>query len=131
MKRKFHVRCGAGEKSEITSKTYLSQYLYDIRNQWFPIKQRGKGYGFAITPKINQTNENKEIKNMTVPPEKEIRQNKLQRAKTFKLTFGKYSGKTLGDIYNSDKKYFRYIIDQSQDQALVNACRYLESHLLN
>ena len=31
----------------------VGRYLYDLRNQWFPIKQRGKGYEFAVTPKIS------------------------------------------------------------------------------
>ena len=29
MKRKFHVRCEAGENLEITSKSYLSLYIFD------------------------------------------------------------------------------------------------------
>jgi hypothetical protein len=109
----------------------IGRYLYSVRNQWFPIKQRGKGYEFAVTPKISQTDENKETKCTKVPPVEEIQQDKLQRAKAFKLTFGKYTGKTLEEIYDSDKKYFQYIIEKSKDQSLVNACRYLESHLLN
>ena len=109
----------------------IGRYLYSVRNQWFPIKQRGKGDEFAVTPKISQTDENKETKCTKVPPVEEIQQDKLQRAKAFKLTFGKYTGKTLEEIYDSDKKYFQYIIEKSKDQSLVNACRYLESHLLN
>ncbi|WP_372713938.1 Rad52/Rad22 family DNA repair protein [Ilyobacter sp.] len=108
----------------------IGRYLYDVRNQWFPIKQRGKGYEFAVTPKIS--NEDKG----SIPTEdsnavKESHQDKLQRAKTFELTFGKYTGKTLGEIFESDKKYIQYIIDKSKDPSLVNACKYLEIHLLN
>lgn len=109
----------------------IGRYLYDVRNQWFPIKQRGKGYEFAVTPKIDYVNKGTVSKGKAATPIKETRDNKLQRAKTFKLTFGKYTGKTLGEIFESDKKYFKYIIDKSKDQSLVNACKYLENHLLN
>jgi hypothetical protein len=109
----------------------IGRYLYDVRNQWFPIKQRGKGYEFSVTPKIYGDIEKKESQNINTSPVKEIAQDKLEKAKTFKLTFGKYTGKTLGEIYDSDKKYFQYIIEKSKDQSLVNACKYLESYLLN
>jgi hypothetical protein len=105
----------------------IGRYLYDVKNQWFPIKKKGKGYEFAVTPKIDYV----DSKNKADTPVKETKDNKFQRAKTFKLTFGKYTGKTLGEIFDYDKKYFQYIIEKSKDQALVNACRYLENHLLN
>ena len=33
MKRKFHVRCEAGENLEITSKSYLSLYAMPMSNE--------------------------------------------------------------------------------------------------
>ena len=108
----------------------VGRYLYDVRNQWFPIKQKGKGYEFAVTPKIAY--ESKESSSINaVNNIKETPQDKLQRAKTFKLTFGKYTGKTLGEIFQSDKKYIQYIMDKSKDPSLVNACKYLEIYLSN
>jgi hypothetical protein len=109
----------------------IGRYLYDVRNQWFPIKQRGKGYEFAVIPKIYGAVENRETENISVSPVKEITQDKLEKAKTFKLTFGKYTGKTLGEIFESDKKYFQYIIEKSKDPSLVRACKYLKTNLLN
>jgi len=105
--------------------------LYNVKNQWFPIKQKGKGYEFAVIPKINGTVKNVGSERTDALQEKEMSQDKLQRAKSFKLTFGKYTGKTLEEIYDSDKKYFQYIIEQSKDPSLVNACKYLKNNLLN
>jgi hypothetical protein len=108
----------------------IGRYLYDVRNQWFPIKQKGKGYEFAVTPKISYEDKDS-ISVRTSDPIKEAPQDKLKRARMLKISFGKYTGKTLGEIFESDKKYFQYIIDKSQDQSLANACKYLENHLLN
>ena len=44
-----------------------------------------------------------------------------------KITFGKYRGKVLGDIYESDTKYLEYLIDQARDTSLVNACKYIKT----
>ena len=103
----------------------IGRYLYCVRNQWFPIKQKGKGYEFAVTPEIDYIDKGTISKDKPVTPN-ETQENKLQRAQTFKLTFGKYTGKTLGEIFESDKKYFKYLRDKGQDQRLVNACKYLE-----
>jgi di/tricarboxylate transporter len=56
---------------------------------------------------------------------------KLQRAKLIKLTFGKYSGKTLGEIFNTDRRYFDYLKDKGQDPNLINACKYLENQMVS
>lgn len=128
MKRKFHVRCGAGEKLEITSKTYLSQYLYDVRNQWFPIKQRGKSYIFIDKPRLNFDDKGTASRGISNQSSKE---DKLQRAKRMQVNFGKYSGKTLEEIYVSDKNYFKYLLQNGRDTNLVNACRYINDRTYN
>ena len=108
----------------------IGRYLYDIRNQWFPIKSKGKGYEFSVTPKISS----KDMGNISVKtsdPIKETPQDKLKRAKMLKISFGKYTGKTLGEIYESDKKYFNYIKDKGQDKSLISACKYLEEYTVH
>ncbi len=125
MKRKFHVRCGAGEKLEITSKTYLSQYLYDVRNQWFPIKQRGKSYIFTERPRLDFDKQGTVSKGIS--SNQSSKTDKLQKAKSMQVPFGKYSGKTLEEIYVSDKRYFKYLLQNGRDESLVNACKYIES----
>ncbi len=122
MKRKFHVRCGAGEKLEITSKTYLSQYLYDVRNQWFPIKQRGKSHIFTEKPTLDFGNRGTASKAVST---KDNSEDRLQRARRMQINFGKYNGRTLEDIYANDKGYFKYLLNNGRDEKLVSACRYI------
>lgn len=50
---------------------------------------------------------------------------KEDRAKNIEITFGKYKGKTLGDVFNENKEYITYLINNSKDNKLVNACNYL------
>lgn len=102
----------------------IGRYLYDVRNQWFPIKQNGKNYIFTEKPIINFEKSNEVIK---TTPDKNNNLNKLQKAKSMQVNFGKYSGKTLEEIYGSDKNYFKYLIQKGRDEKLVNACRYIES----
>lgn len=102
----------------------IGRYLYRVRNQWFPIVPRGKNYDFAMTPII-------EFKNLeTVSKDsikKEMTADKLQRSRMFKLTFGKYNGKTLGEVFDKDKKYFQYIRENGKDLNLIGACDYLKT----
>ena len=108
----------------------VGRYLYDLKNQWFPIKQRGKGYEFSVTPKIaSENSESLSVK--TSDPVKETPQDKLQRARMLKISFGKYTGKTLGEIYESDKKYFNYLKDKGQNKSLISACKYLEEYTVH
>lgn len=92
----------------------IGRYLYEIESQWLPIEQKGKAYIFKETPKLN--NKDQENNNNT---------SKEDRAKNIELTFGKYKGKTLGDIFNENKEYLVYLIANSKDTKIVNACKYL------
>lgn len=92
----------------------IGRYLYEIESQWLPIEQKGKAYIFKETPKLN--NKDQENNNNT---------SKEERAKNIELTFGKYKGKTLGDIFNENKEYLVYLIANSKDTKIVNACKYL------
>lgn len=92
----------------------IGRYLYEIESQWLPIAQKGKAYIFKETPKLN--NKDQENNNNT---------SKEERAKNIELTFGKYKGKTLGDIFNENKEYLVYLIANSKDTKIINACKYL------
>ena len=102
----------------------IGRYLYDVRNHWFSIKQRGKSYGFTERPTLDLGNKGTISKGVSNPSNKE---DKLQSAKGMQVNFGKYSGKTLEEIYVSDKKYFKYLLQNGRDESLVNACRYIEN----
>ena len=94
----------------------IGRYLYEIESQWLPIEQRGKTYVFKETPKLNNKDQESNSDNNT---------SKEERAKNIELTFGKYKGKTLGDIFNENKEYLVYLIANSKDTKIVNACKYL------
>lgn len=103
----------------------IGRYLYGVRNQWFPIVPKGKSYEFAMIPTIDFKDLGTISKSKNKPINEEP-SDKLERARLTKLTFGKYSGKTLGEIFNSDRRYFDYLKDKGQDPNLINACKYLE-----
>lgn len=92
----------------------IGRYLYEVEGQWLPIEQRGKSYIFKETPKLN-----KQQKDNSVEESKE------DRAKNIELTFGKYKGKTLGDILKENKDYLTYLSINSKDTKIINACKYL------
>lgn len=94
----------------------IGRYLYEIESQWLPIEQKGKVYIFKETPKLNNKDQENNSNNNT---------SKEERAKNIELTFGKYKGKTLGDIFNENKEYLVYLIANSKDTKIVNACKYL------
>lgn len=105
----------------------IGRYLYGIESQWYPIRKIEKGYQFTINPSIDIVPETESQKNGTFPKKNQAA-DKLQKARLMKVTFGKYNGKTLGDIYEADTRYFQYLIDQSKDTKLVNACNYLKNN---
>lgn len=94
----------------------VGRYLYEVESKWFPIEQRGKSYVFKETPVLsirNQDTNNQESKE--------------DKAKSIEITFGKYKGKALGTIYLQDKDYINYLVINSKDVKIVNACKYLLS----
>lgn len=92
----------------------VGRYLYEVESKWFPIEQRGKNYVFKETPILNTKNQ-----------ERSNQESKEERAKNIGLTFGKYKGKTLGTIYSENKDYINYLVTNSKDMKVVNACKYL------
>lgn len=105
----------------------IGRYLYSVRGQWFPIKQKGKGYEFAVTPKLDFQDKSTIFKGATNTTT-ENSQEKLQKARMYKVTFGKYIGSSLGEIFDKDKRYFRYLTDKSNNLYLLNACEILEKN---
>ncbi|MGO1367853.1 MAG: hypothetical protein ACTHVE_06855 [Senegalia sp. (in: firmicutes)] len=51
----------------------------------------------------------------------------LKDAKDIKVTFGKYNGKTLGEIYKNDKGYINWLCEKSRDDGIARACKMLLS----
>lgn len=90
----------------------IGRYLYKARNNWYPIQQQGNGYVFASTPKLDL----KEYSN-------EIDEEKV--SDKIVLSFGKYKGKTLEEVYKTDQKYIDYLIDKSKDEKILLECKKL------
>ena len=41
----------------------------------------------------------------------------------FKLSFGKYKGMTVAEVYKIDRNYFNWLLKSGRNQSLVNECR--------
>jgi len=107
----------------------IGRYLYDAEATWYPIRSQGKGYEFTINPTPSFSGKDT---SPSITPEGSVKpENKLEKARLMQITFGKYNGKALGEIFDSDKNYFKYLLDKSKDQSLVNACKYLEKQASN
>ena len=98
----------------------IGRYLYNARNSWYPIKKQGNGYIFAETPKL-QLNEEKQdtakIETKTKPEE--------PKANEIIITFGKYKGQSLIDIFHNDRGYIKYLRDKSKDTDIIKECEKL------
>ena len=95
----------------------IGRYLYNARNSWYPIKPQGKGFVFAETPKL-QLNEDQ--------PKAETRPKaEPQNKDEIIITFGKYKGQSLTDIYHNDRSYIKYPRDKSKDTEIIKECEKL------
>ncbi len=101
----------------------IGRYLYELHGHWHPVVKRGKSYEFISPPSIDETE--------TKPKRNKQNLTKVQKARLFKITFGKYSGKTLGEIYDSDRRYFSYLQNKTQNPLLQQACTHLQQVVKN
>lgn len=49
----------------------------------------------------------------------------IEEAKAYKLTWGKYAGKTLGEI---DENYLQWLLGNTKDETIKTACDFIISH---
>ncbi len=98
----------------------IGRYLYNARDSWYCVKKQGSGYIFAETPKL-QLKEEKESQ-----PKAEIRPKaEPQKNTDIIITFGKYKGQSLTDIYHNDRSYIKYLRDKSKDTDIIRECEKL------
>lgn len=50
---------------------------------------------------------------------KEAKMESVDDAKNYALTFGKYKGKTLGELFRLDRKYLEWLYDNEQTDAVI------------
>ena len=98
----------------------IGRYLYNAKNNWFPIKQQGKGYIFVDEPTL-ELNENKSKERRIETTENKVEENPY----SIIINFGKYTGLTLNEIYRRDIKYIKYLKDKAQDKNIAQACATL------
>ena len=113
MRWKSHVRCGAGEKLEIISNTYLSLYIYDIPLKWIKIKKQGNSY-VPDEP-------------VTLPSKYLLKENLIPYLE-LTMPVGKYLNHSLKEILEEDPQYLNYILKKSDQvpSTLVEACKVLK-----
>ena len=98
----------------------IGRYLYNARNSWYPIKKQGNGYIFAETPKLHLTEEKENQTKIETRPKVE-QQNNTEII----ITFGKYKGQSLTDIFHNDRSYIKYLRDKSKDIEIIKECEKL------
>ena len=98
----------------------IGRYLYNARDSWYCVKKQGSGYIFAETPKL-QLNEEKESQAKIETRPKAEPQNNNEII----ITFGKYKGQSLTDIYHYDRSYIKYLRDKSKDTEIIKECEKL------
>lgn len=104
----------------------IGRYLYDIENQWLPIKSKGKGYEFITTPSIKGNHQETEPK-QEIQKQSETKEEKTKKAKSMIVPFGKFKGKTLEQVLTEEETYLNFLAQTSKDQKLANACKFLMS----
>ena len=95
----------------------IGRYLYNTRNSWYPIKPQGKGFVFAETPKLQLNEDQTKIETR---PKAEPQKNT-----DIIITFGKYKGQSLTDIFHNDRSYIKYLRDKSKDTEIIRECEKL------
>ena len=69
---------------------------------------------------MEQFNQSEKIDNMTV-----------QDAEKIKITFGKYKGRTIGEVMKEDRKYIEWLSEKANDPVMKKACFELLSAVDN
>lgn len=95
----------------------IGRYLYNARNSWYPIKKQGNGYIFAETPKLQLNEDQPKVE--TRPKTEPIKNTEII------ITFGKYKGQSLTDIFHNDRSYIKYLRDKSKDTEIIKECEKL------
>lgn len=98
----------------------IGRYLYNARNSWYPIKKQGSGYVFTETPKLQLNEEKQSTVQAEIRPKTEPQNNNK-----IIITFGKYKGQSLIDIFHNDRSYIKYLRDKSKDIEIVEECKRL------
>ena len=110
--------------TETYQRRYLYQALFDISESDALNKTQGKPSKTSKQSKSNDNPQTKEKSQITANNEPKQAIN-IEAAKTITLNFGKYNGKTLAEIYESDRGYMEWLADNSQKEAVKEAARLL------
>jgi hypothetical protein len=107
----------------------IGRYLYNLKDNWFPIDKKGNGYYFKVKPiifnndKIPSEN-NSEVKPIAVRTAvNPIKAFKNTSNASFRLTFGKYKGLAIEELYVQDRSYFMWLLKNGKSPDVVRACK--------
>ncbi len=106
----------------------LGRYLYDLKDNWFPIEQSGKGYRFKEKPAVYSkdsitSKDNPDIKPVTVRTAVNPIKSSKRSYEPFRLTFGKYKDLALEELYVKDRGYFMWLLKNGKSPNVVRACK--------
>ena len=95
--------------------------LSGIKN---PVQEYGSSLTYcrrySLLLALGLATEDNDAQDLTMP---EI--NSVEEAKAYKLTWGKYAGKTLGEI---DENYLQWLMDNTKDETIKTACDFIINH---
>jgi uncharacterized protein (DUF3820 family) len=72
------------------------------------------GYGTQFAPELD---EGERI--VDSPVEVKVKMETVEDAAGYKLTFGKYNGKTLAELFKTDRRYLEWLYDNEQTEEIV------------
>ena len=95
--------------------------LSGIKN---PVQEYGSSLTYcrrySLLLALGLATEDNDAQDLTMP---EI--NSVEEAKAYKLTWGKYAGKTLGEI---DENYLQWLMGNTKDESIKTACDFIINH---
>ena len=107
----------------------IGRYLYSMRDNWYAIEQSGKGYRFKDKPIISSNDKiiiekTPEVKPVTIRTAvNPVRAPKRPYKESFRLTFGKYKGINIEELYVQDRGYFMWLMKNGKTPDVIRACK--------
>lgn len=114
---------------------YGSAISYSIRNFYKTVFNitTGEKDSFISEGDVVQLENNTKIIEEKIEPKQEIekqsetKEEKIKKAKSMVVPFGKFKGKTVEQICAEEETYLNFLAQASKDPKLANACKYLIS----
>ena len=110
-----------GETTKHKGCQIVDAVLSGIKN---PVQEYGSSLTYcrrySLLLALGLATEDNDAQDLTMPSITTI-----EEAKAYKLTWGKYAGKTLGEI---DENYLQWLLGNTKDETIKTACDFIISH---